>query len=440
MPLRFPMGQVWGKIARPIINKRLLCVEVPIGGVSPYGPVEYVIFHDETSDKVRYWSVDTSDGSHVELAAIDVLNEQHESVATDGTYVFIDGATLGNVAMFAWNGTNLVMLHEEETASTGLEPYGMARLTNHDNYFLTIGQLAGDQGMRIVEYELTAPFGFTGTSKTATSDGWAEIMDFRKANTGQWEYGDAAVIAPWDANNMTSYTFSGAVATQQDQLTSDTPGHSHGFGWDCAGGYIVCDYAVGVPSLTIGVWSVNLSDMSLTFIGYGELENAVSGYVGAWAVGLTLGGDYVVTLEETGGLQDVIRTYARNGAGAAPGYPGAPDPSTLVDEYAITDTVGDGVADERAAYFRVNPYTGTIYLLTANTANGLIAFTVDGSGNIDVKAEIAGPYSNNRWGSPMVFSAEALPDVSGTVIPANAVVNDQGDFVFDDQGNFVVLG
>jgi hypothetical protein len=429
---------------------RGLCVEIPpvARAPSPYGPVEYVIWHDGTDGKVRYWSVDTSDGSHTELDTFDTPNATRQSVATDKTFLFVPGSTNYRVLQYAWDGTQFVPLYEEDSEGTAQNfPYGMNVIANHEDgngkYFVCAGTGPLVQELCNVRYQSAAPFDFVGNPQTSFNDNWVECMDFHFKNGSSWDVGDALVMGPQDGANLTSYTFNGInglLLTEADSLLADTGGISHSFGWDRFGGFITSDYAFGIGSATIGIWDIDLADMSIAFLGYGETKNdPVTDGNGAWAATPVLGGEYILTLEDNnnaiGGAFDWLRTYKRNGTGAGGAYPGTIDPSTLVDQHNLPAHAA-GAGNGRDSYFRINPFTGTIYLLTGNANNGLVVLTVDSSGTINVIAEISGHYVSEDFGSSMTFVPVPF---TNTVLPATYIVDDQGNPVMD-QGNFVVPG
>lgn len=420
---------------------------------SPYGPVEYVIWHDGTGDQVRYWSVDTTDGSHVELDTFDTPNTARQSVATDKTFLFVPSADNYKVIQHCWDGSQFVPLYQEDVdIGANNIPYGLCVIAGHEDgngkYFVCAGQEFGVTELANVRYQDTAPFDFVGNDQSAVNDNWIEIMDVRSGNAGVWDVGDALVMGPQDPGNLQAYTFNGVTGlllTAGGNYDPASNGNdSHSWGWCRNSGVITTDYGTGnLGSTTVGIFKVDPSDMqTLDFIGFGVTKSRPAPTPpqdagnGALAITAVQNGNIIITLEDMDSGLDKIRTYTRDGNGSAPGYPGTIDENSHVDDYELAGPANNEGSGANS-YFRINPYTDTIYLLTGNSDIGLVVFTVDASGNITVIAEITGHYASDRFGSSMTFVPTPF---TNTVLPEAYIVDDRGHPVFDDQGNFVIPG
>jgi Concanavalin A-like lectin/glucanases superfamily len=377
------MPNVGAQVDKPWNFAYFQCGGAPPPPENPFTDYEYFIFADNASDQIRYFGVDFTTGEDLEFGSFPRQGGGN-SLTSDDTFIFTDSVVgFGYLSQMVWRGHVFSKVFDGLHGGSGPTSY-IDRLATHDNFVIVaLGNIFGD-GIHATEYTTGAPFSFPTTlHHTATGDDWIATLDLRFSAPDEPGYGDALVCCPAiNGNQLTTYQLVANVLTLVDQtpVSMDNLGSnlSAAWGWDRNTGLVARKFP-GV--LTFDLYQVEMSDLSVSKIGtVGNTLNFIL------AIGFSPTG-YVVTLEDSGGGQDVIRTYSRDGLVL-----------TLVDEYTISG------ASSTNARIQTSPYTNRIWVMCSASPAGTIALQVNSLGELLI--EYTTPKSvNNSGGSgnPMRF-------------------------------------
>lgn len=343
---------------------------------------EWVVFFTGSGNLIKYAKVNHAAQTYTELDSFAMPYSSAQSVATDGTFLFVTSGVSGALAQYAWNGTDFTSRHNAGTGASNTHN-GVFFVPGNAGRLIATGGEDFSHGLRVFTYQSAPTYAWgAGTVYTPTNDNWNTLIDFRVGVEGEPVYGDTLVAFGGAGGDLRSMTFSGNTTTGHSSLANAGAG-AHNVGWDRDSGVIA---SITGSNSSIYLYQLDMVTRALSSIGTGTATGTV------FAVAISK--DVIVTLED-GGASDYIRSYTRSGATLS-----------QVGEIAV------GAGQNSNAWAQTSPYSGRVYILQAQaSSNCSRVLDVAADGAITTVVTLNNYACNTGDGSPIAFLSAAAPTI-----------------------------
>lgn len=347
---------------------------------SIFASEEWIVFFDNTSSRLRYWKIDASVPSFSAIADI-ARPTVFDSIASDGSFIFMGYHSGVSCLQYAWNGSALTSRHSGDpgvAVSNGLSGE-LYCAPGNPGFVLSSGAGAFAAGIQAWSFQSAPAYSWgTPTNYAPVNNPWKNFLDFRVGAVGTNLYGNTFVsISENTGQRFDSMTVSGSTVTGHSNLTIGSAGAKRP-GFDRDTGLIAL---LGSSATTIYLAQLNMTSRALSAIGNGTIT-------GTNAIAVCCLKGFVITYENTG----KVRSYSRSGSTL-----------TLVNTLDLGGTPSQG-------FLRVSPYTNLIYLISATSGQSRV-ITISDAGVLSSLITLTGVTAQSSSTFPLVWLPSALPTI-----------------------------